>query len=124
METKTITVDQIADMIKLDFLYELGKQVIKELDADLLPDTPANEQLNMHLTRFAACTTLDQLGIPSNAFDHIFKKKAIETLENMMLTDLCDLNKEAAKEAMLEGDINGMMTRLMNVRSLSEVLEN
>ena len=124
METKTITVDQIADMIKLDFLYELGKQVINEIDVELLPDTPANEQFNMHLTRFAACTTLDQLGIPSNAFDHIFKKKAIETLENMMLSDLRDLNKEAAKEAMLEGDINGMMARLMNVRSLSEVLEN
>ena len=124
METKTITVDPIADMIKLDFLYELGKQVIKEIGVDLLPDTPANEQFNMHLTRFAACTTLDQLGIPSNAFDHIFKKKAIETLENMMLTDLRDLNKEAAKEAMLEGDINGMMARLMNVHSLSEVLEN
>ena len=124
METKTITVDQIADMIKLDFLYELGKQVIKEIGVDLLPDTPANEQVNMHLTRFAACTTLDQLGIPSNAFDHIFKKKAIEPLENMMLTDLRDLNKEAAKEAMLEGDINGMMARLMNVRSLSEVLGN
>lgn len=124
METKTITVDQIADMIKLDFLYELGKQVIKEIGVDLLPDTPANEQFNMHLTRFAACTTLDQLGVPSNAFDHIFKKKAIEALENMMLTDLRDLNKEAAKEAMLEGDINGMMARLMNVRSLSEVLEN
>ena len=124
METKTITVDQIADMIKLDFLYELGKQVIKEIDVDLLPDTPANEQVNMHLTRFAACITLDQLGIPSNAFDHIFKKKAIETLENKMLTDLRDLNKEAAKEAMLEGDINGMMARLMNVRSLSEILEN
>ena len=124
METKTITVDQIADMIKLDFLYELGKQVIKEIGVDLLPDTPANEQVNMHLTRFAACTTLDQLGIPSNAFDHTFKKKAIETLENMMLTDLRDLNKEAAKEAMLEGDVNGMMARLMNVRSLSEVLEN
>ena len=124
METKTITVDQIADMIKLDFLYELGKQVIKEIGVDLLPDTPANEQFNMHLTRFAACTTLDQLGIPSNVFDHIFKKKAIETLENMMLTDLRDLNKEAAKEAMLEGDINRMMARLMNVRSLSEVLEN
>ena len=124
METKNITVDQIADMIKLDFLYELGKQVIKEIDVDLLPDTPANEQFNMHLTRFAACTTLDQLGIPSNAFDRIFKKKAIETLENMMLTDLRDLNKEAAKEAVLEGDINGMMARLMNVRSLSEVLEN
>ena len=124
METKTITVDQIADMIKLDFLYELGKQVIKEIGVDLLPDTPANEQVNMHLTRFAACTTLDQLGIPSNAFDHIFKKKAIETLENMMLTDLRDLNKEAAKESMLEEDINGMMARLMNVRSLSEVLGN
>ena len=124
METKTITVDQSADMIKLDFLYELGKQVIKEIGVDLLPDTPANEQFNMHLTRFAACTTLDQLGIPSNVFDHIFKKKAIETLENMMLTDLRDLNKEAAKEAMLEGDINRMMARLMNVRSLSEVLEN
>ena len=124
MATTAISVNQIADMIKLDFLYELGKQVIKEIGVDLLPDTPANEQFNMHLTRFAACTTLDQLGIPSNAFDHIFKKKAIETLENMMLTDLRDLNKEAAKEAMLEGDINGMMARLMNVHSLSEVLEN
>lgn len=124
MATKTFTVDQLADMIKLDFLYELGKQVINEIDVELLPDTPANEQYNMRLTRFAARTALDQLGIPSTAFDYIFKKKAIETLENKMLTDLRDLNKEAAKEAMLGGDINAMMARLMNVRSLSEVLEN
>lgn len=124
METKTITVDQIAGMIKMDFLYELGKQVINEIGVELLPDTPANEQHNAHLTRFAACAALDSIGVPSTAFDHIFKKKAIETLENMMLTDLRDLNKEAAKQAMLEGDIEGMMARLMNVRSLSEALEN
>lgn len=124
MATKTITVDQIAGMIKMDFLYELGKQVINEIGVELLPDTPANEQYNAHLTRYAACAALDRFGIPSTAFDHVFKKKAIETLENMMLTDLRDLNKEAAKEAMLDGDIEGMMARLMIARSLSEALEN
>ena len=124
MATKTITVDQIAGMIKMDFLYELGKQVIKEIGVELLPDTPANDQHNMHLTRFAAAAALDSVGIPACAFDHIFKQKAIETLENMMLTDLRELNKEAAKQAMLEGDIEGMMARLMNVHSLTEVLEN
>lgn len=124
MATKTITVDQIAGMIKMDFLYELGKQVIKEIGVELLPDTPANEQHNMHLTRFAAAAALDRVGIPACAFDHIFKQKAFETLENMMLTDLRNLNKEAAKEAMLDGDIEGMMARLMNVHSLTEVIES
>lgn len=124
MATKTISVDQIAGMIKMDFLYELGKMVINEIGVELLPDTPANEKVNMHITRFAAATALDHLGIPGCAFDHIFKKKAFEVLENMMLTDLRELNKEAAKAAMLEGDIEGMMARLMNVHSLTELLEN
>ena len=116
MATKTITVEQIAIMIKIDFLYEFGKLVINETGVELLPDTPANEKLNRHLVRSAAAAALDHLGVPINAFDHIFK--------NMMLADLCELNKEAAKEAMLEGDVEGMMTRLMNAHSLSEILEN
>lgn len=124
MATKTITVEQIAIMIKIDFLYEFGKLVINETGVELLPDTPANEKLNRHLVRSAAAAALDHLGVPINAFDHIFKKKAFEVLENMMLADLCELNKEAAKEAMLEGDVEGMMTRLMNAHSLSEILEN
>lgn len=124
METKTITVDQIAVMIKMDFLYELGKQIINEIGLELLPDTPENEKVNIHLTRLAATIALDSLGIAADAFDHIFKQKAFETLENMMLTDLCNLNKEAAKDALLDGDIDAMMVHLMNVRSLTEVLEN
>lgn len=124
METKTITVDQIAIMIKMDFLYELGKQIINEIGLELLPDTPENEKVNIHLTRLAAAIALDSLGISACAFDHIFKQKAFETLENMMLTNLCNLNKEAAKDALLDGDIEAMMAHLMNVRSLTEVLEN
>lgn len=124
MATKTISVDQIAIMIKIDFLYEFGKMVINEIGVELLPDTPDNEKLNRHLVRSAAAFALDHLGIPVNAFDHIFKKKAFEVLENMMLSDLRELNKEAAKEAMIEGDVEGMMARLMNVHSLTEVLEN
>ena len=42
----------------------------------------------------------------------------------MMLSDLIDLNKEAAKEAMIDGDIDKMMVRLTNVRTLTENLES
>ena len=124
MATITITVDQIADMIKMDFLHEFGKQVIDHIGAELLPDTPENKQVNMHLTRFAGAAALDKLGIPAHAFDSIFRNKAIEVLENMMLTDLIDLNKEAAKEAMLNGNIDEMMDRLTNVCMLTDNLEN
>ena len=124
MATTAISVNQIADKIKMDFLYEYGKQVIDQIGAELLPDTPENKQANMQLTQLAAAVTLDRLGIPTNAFDHLFRKKAIEVLEDMMLSDLIDLNKEAAKEAMIDGDIDKMMVRLTNVRTLTENLES
>ena len=124
MATTAISVNQIADKIKMDFLYEYGKHVIDQIGVKLLPDTPENKQANKHLTMFAAAATLDRLGIPINAFDHLFKKKAIEVLEDMMLSDLIDLNKEAAKEAMIDGDIDKMMVRLTNVRTLTENLES
>ena len=124
MATTAISVNQIADMIKMDFMYEYGKQVIDQIGATLLPDTPENKQANKHLTLFAAAVTLDKLGIPIDAFDHLFRSKAIEVLEDMMLSDLIDLNKEAAKEAMIDGDIDKMMVRLTNVRTLTENLES
>ena len=124
MATTAISVNQIADKIKMDFLYEYGKQVIDQIGAELLPDTPENKQANMQLTQFAAAVTLDRLGISINAFDHLFRKKAIEVLEDMMLSDLIDLNKEAAKEAMIDGDIDKMMVHLTNVRTLTENLES
>ena len=124
MATTAISVNQIADMIKMDFMYEYGKQVIDQIGAKLLPDTPENKQANKHLTLFAAAVTLDKLGIPIDAFDHLFRSKAIEVLEDMMLSDLIDLNKEAAKEAMIDGDIDKMMVRLMNVRTLTENLKS
>lgn len=124
MATTAISVNQIADMIKMDFMYEYGKQVIDQIGATLLPDTPENKQANKHLTLFAAAVTLDKLGIPIDAFDHLFRSKAIEVLEDMMLSDLIDLNKEAAKEAMIDGDIDKMMVRLTNVRTLTENLKN
>lgn len=124
MATTAISVNQIADMIKMDFMYEYGKQVIDQIGAKLLPDTPENKQANKHLTLFAAAVTLDKLGIPIDAFDHLFRSKAIEVLEDMMLSDLIDLNKEAAKEAMIDGDIDKMMIRLTNVRTLTENLKS
>ena len=124
MATTAISVNQITDMIKMDFMYEYGKQVIDQIGAKLLPDTPENKQANKHLTLFAAAVTLDKLGIPIDAFDHLFRSKAIEVLEDMMLSDLIDLNKEAAKEAMIDGDIDKMMVRLTNVRTLTENLKS
>ena len=124
MATTAISVNQIADKIKMDFMYEFGKQVIDQIGATLLPDTPENKQANMHLTLLAAAVTLDELGIPTNAFDHLFRSKATKVLEDMMLSDLIDLNKEAAKEAMIDGDIDKMMVRLTNVRTLAENLES
>ena len=124
MATTAISVNQIADMIKMDFMYEYGKQVIDQIGAKLLPDTPENKQANKHLTLFAAAVTLDKLGIPIDAFDHLFRSKAIEVLEDMMLSDLIDPNKEAAKEVMIDGDIDKMMVRLTNVRTLTENLKS
>ena len=124
MATNATTVDQIADMIKMDFLYEFGKQVINQVGFKLLSDTPDNEKHNKFIIRLAAAVTLDKLGIPTDAFDHLFRNKAIEALEDKMLADLIDLNKEAAKEAMINGDIDEMMVRLTNVRTLTENLEN
>ena len=124
MATTAISVNQIADMIKMDFMYEYGKQVIDQIGAKLLPDTPENKQANKHLTLFAAAVTLDKLGIPIDAFDHLFRSKAIEVLEDMMLSDLIDLNKEAAKEAMIDGDIDKMMVRLTNLCILIDILNS
>ena len=124
MATNATTVDQIADMIKMDFLYEFGKQVIDQVGFELLSDTPDNKKYNTFITRFAAAVTLDKLGIPTNAFDHLFRNKAIEALEDKMLDDLIDLNKEAAKEAIIDGDIDEMMARLTNIQTLTENLEN
>ena len=124
MATNATTVDQIVEMIKMDFLYEFGKQVIDQVGFELLSDTPDNKKYNTFITRFAAAVTLDKLGIPTNAFDHLFRNKAIEALEDKMLADLIDLNKEAAKEAIIDGDIDEMMTRLMNIQTLTENLEN
>lgn len=123
METKKITVDQIAEEIKMDFLYEFGKLVIDKTDATPFPDESDNEEMNRRRTQIVAVSILDFLCIPADAFDHIFKKKAIETMENMLLEDLRDLNKEAAKEAILEADVDSMVARLMNVHSLSKALE-
>lgn len=123
METKKITVDQIAEEIKMDFLYELGKEIIEKTDATPFADDPVNEEMNRHRTQLVAVYILDFLRIPADAFDHIFKKKAIETMENMLLEDLRDLTKEAAKEAILEADVDSMMARLMNVHSLSKAIE-
>ena len=126
METKTITVAQIADMIKADFLYELGKDVINQVGVELLPDTPDNKPLNVRIAQYAAAAFLDQSGIPANAFDHLFNKKAIETFENMMMEDLRDRiarDKEDAIAAMLDGDVDSMMDRLRLVHSMTEILE-
>ena len=119
MATNATTVDQIVEMIKMDFLYEFGKQVIDQVGFELLSDTPDNKKYNTFITRFAAAVTLDKLGIPTNAFDHLFRNKAIEALEDKMLADLIDLNKEAAKKAIIDGDIDEMMVRLMNIQTLT-----
>ena len=124
MATNATTVDQIVEMIKMDFLYEFGKRVIDQVGFELLSDTPDNKKYNTFITRFAAAVTLDKLGIPINAFDHLFRNKAIEALEDKMLDDLIDLNKEAAKEAIIDGDIDEMMARLTNIQTLTENLEN
>lgn len=124
MATNATTVDQIADMIKMDFLYEFGKRVIDQVGFELLSDTPDNEKHNKFIIRLAAAVTLDKLGIPTDAFDHLFRNKAIEALEDKMLADLIDLNKEAAKEAIIDGDIDEMMARLTNIQTLTENLEN
>ena len=124
MATIATTVDQISEMIKMDFLTEFGKQVIDQIGFELLSDTPDNEKHNTYITQLAAAITLDKLGIPHDAFDHMFRNKAIEALEDMMLADLIDLNKEAAKEAIIDGDIDEMMARLTNIQTLTENLEN
>ena len=124
MATIATTVDQISEIIKMDFLTEFGKQVIDQIGFDLLSDTPDNEKYNTYITQLAVAITLDKLGIPTDAFDHMFRNKAIEALEDMMLADLIDLNKEAAKEAIIDGDIDEMMARLINIQTLTENLEN
>ena len=124
METKTITVEQIAEAIKLDFMYKLGEKVISKIGFELRQDdTPVMKTYNEMLTRFAAAVFLDNIGAPMEEYDRIFKNMAIEVMEKMLLSDLRDLNEEAAKEAMIDGDIDTMIVRLMNANSLSEVLD-
>ena len=124
MEAKSITVEQIAEAIKLDFMYKLGEKVISKIGFELnQDDTPVMKTYNEHLIRFAAAVFLDNIGAPMEEYDRIFKNMAIEVKEKMLLTDLRDLNDEAAKQAMLDGDIDGMIVRLMMVKSLTEVLE-
>ena len=125
METKTITVEQIAEAIKLDFMYKLGEKVISKIGFELRQDdTPVMKTYNEHLIRFAAAVFLDNIGAPMEEYDRIFKNMAIEVKEKMLLTDLRDLNDEAAKQAMIDGDIDTMLTRLLMVKSLTEVLED
>lgn len=125
METKTITVEQIAEAIKLDFMYKLGEKVISKIGFELRQDdTPVMKTYNEHLIRFAAAVFLDNIGAPMEEYDRIFKNMAIEVKEKMLLTDLRDLNDEAAKQAMIDGDIDTMLTRLLMVKSLTEALED
>lgn len=126
METKTITVEQIAESIKLDFMLKLGEKVIAEIGFEFRypGDSPVTKTYNEMLTRFAAAVFLDNIGAPMEEYDRIFKNMAIEVMEKMLLSDLRDLNEEAAKEAMIDGDIDAMIVRLMNANSLSEVLDN
>lgn len=125
METKTITVEQIAEAIKLDFMYKLGEKVISKIGFELRQDdTPVMKTYNEHLIRFAAAVFLDNIGASMEEYDRIFKNMAIEVKEKMLLTDLRDLNDEAAKQAMIDGDIDTMLTRLLMVKSLTEALED
>lgn len=134
MATNTITVEELADCIKVDFLYELGKEIVKKTGVEpveLLPDAPDKEQYNTILTQYTGAVVLDSLGIPQDAFDHIFKRKAYEILEQMVaddifmdLTNLRDINKEAAIEAMYNGDIKNMIAHLKEAGYLSDVLES
>ena len=134
MATNTITVEELADCIKVDFLYELGKEIVKKTGVEpveLLPDAPDKEQYNTILTQYTGAVVLDSLGIPQDAFDHIFKRKAYEILEQMVaddiymyMTNLRDINKEAAIEAMYNGDIKNMIAHLKEAGYLSDVLES
>ena len=126
METKSFTVEQIAESIKLDFMLKLGEKVIAEIGFEFRypDDNPVMKTYNEMLTRFAAAVFLDNIGAPMEEYDRIFKNMAIEVMEKMLLSDLRDLNEEAAKEAMIDGDIDAMIVRLMNANSLSEVLDN
>ena len=134
MATNSITVEELADCIKADFLYELGKEIVKKTGVEpveLLPDAPDKEQYNIILTQYTGAVVLDNLGIPQDAFDHIFKRKAYEILEQMAaddifmdLTNLRDINKEAAIEAMYSGDIKNMIAHLKKAGYLSDILES
>ena len=136
MATKSITVEELADCIKADFLYELGKEIVKKTGVEpveLLPDAPDKEHYNYNtiLTQYTGAVVLDSLGIPQDSFDHIFKRKAYEILEQMVaddifmdMTNLRDINKEAAIEAMYSGDIKNMITHLKKAGYLSDILES
>ena len=125
MEANTITVEQIAEAIKLDFMYKLGEKVSAKIGFELRPeDSPVMKTYNEHLIRFAAAVFLDNIGAPMEEYDRIFKNMAIEVKEKMLLTDLRDLNDEAAKQAMLDGDVDGMIVRLLMAKSLTEILED
>lgn len=134
MATKLITVEELADCIKVDFLYELGKEIVKKIGVEpveILPDAPDKEQYNIILTQYTGAVVLDSLGIPQDAFDHIFKRKAYEILEQMVaddifmdITNLRDINKEAAIEAMCNGDIKNMIAHVKKAGYLSDILES
>ena len=134
MATNTITVEELADCIKVDFLYELGKEIVKKTGVEpveLLPDAPDKEQYNIILTQYTGAVVLDSLGIPQDTFDHIFKRKAYEILEKMAaddifmdMTNLRDINKEAAIEAMYNGDIKNMIAHVKKVGYLTDILES
>ena len=83
MATNSITVEELADCIKAEFLYELGKEIVKKTGVEpveLLPDAPDKEYYNTILTQYTGAVVLDSLGIPQDAFDHIFKKKGTPIL--------------------------------------------
>lgn len=134
MATNSITVEELADCIKADFLYELGKEIVKKTGVEpveLLPDAPDKEHYNTILTQYTGAVVLDSLGIPQDAFDHIFKRKAYEIIEQlvaddiyMYMTNLRDINKEAAIEAMYNGDIKNMIAHLKKAGYLSDILDS
>ena len=73
MATKSITVEELADCIKVDFLYELGKEIVKKI----------NPEYNIHDFRIVKGNTHTNVVfdcvIPSD--DHISHEKLASTIE-------------------------------------------
>ena len=73
MATKLITVEELADCIKVDFLYELGKEIVKKI----------NPEYNIHDFRIVKGNTHTNVVfdcvIPSD--DHISHEKLASTIE-------------------------------------------